>query len=91
MEHWVKGPQFTADGFSIRVLCAQGDEPVTAVSAKSGRFYYAEKVQGLPAEILDPGHVWLMRFLVRAKRKKEQQEAFLVRQGNELTQFSLAL
>ncbi len=90
MESWEKGPQFTVEGLSIRVLCAHGEDPVTAVSAKAGRFYYAEKVQGLPADVLDPGHDWLARFLERAKRKKLQQEAFLGRQANGLPRLALA-
>ncbi|HBO5517495.1 TPA: hypothetical protein L4559_006452 [Pseudomonas aeruginosa] len=90
MEHWEKGPQFTAEGLSIRVLCAHGAVPFMTVSAKAGRFYYAEKVQGLPAEVLDPGHDWFTCFLDRAKRKKLQQEAFLGRQANGLQRLALA-
>lgn len=90
MEHWEKGPQFTAEGLSIRVLCTHGEDPVTAVSAKAGRFYYAEKVQGLPADVLAPGHDWIMKFLERAKRKKLQQEEFLGRQANGLQRLALA-
>jgi hypothetical protein len=89
MESWENGPQFTVEGLSIRVLCAHGEDPVTAVSAKAGRFYYAEKVQGLPADVPDPGHDWLTRFLERAKRKKLQQEAFLGRQANGLPRLAL--
>lgn len=77
MEHWEKGPEFSAEGLSISVLCAQGVVPLLAVSAKAGRFYYAEKVQGVPADVLDAQNIWLMNFLDRAKRKREQQDAFL--------------
>lgn len=77
MEHWEKGPEFSAEGLSISVLCAQGVVPLLAVSAKAGRFYYAEKVQGVPADVLDTQNIWLMNFLDRAKRKREQQDAFL--------------
>lgn len=90
MEQWVQGPHFNAEGFSIRVLCAHGVAPLMTVSARVGRFYYAEKVQGLDACVLEPEHDWFMSFIERAKQRQQQQEVFLGRLANELTRLRLA-
>lgn len=91
MDAWEQGPQFTAEGLRISVLCAKGASPVMAVSAKAGRFYYAEKVQGVLAGALDPGHEWVTNFIERAKRKKVEQDDFLERSPIGLTRLLLAL
>ena len=80
MENWVKeGPEFLADGLSIAVLRDSGPSQLLAVSAKAGRFYYAEKVEGLSTEAVAPENVWFLNFLGRAKRNRERQAAILCR------------
>jgi hypothetical protein len=91
MDAWEQGPQFTAGGLRISVLCAKGASPVMAVSAKAGRFYYAEKIQGELTGALDPGHEWVTDFIERAKRKKVEQDDFLERSPIGLTRLLLAL
>lgn len=81
MQQWERGSEFSADGLSISVLCFHGEESLLAVSAKAGRFYYAEKVRAFSAATLDIESVWFLSFLDRAKRKREQEEAFLWRRA----------